>query len=188
MLRRRTGPPPPPAPFFSSGAENRDHESPAHLSLGPRFLPFILFSVQVVSHEGLSLSHYPEKLGTTVKKRHLCILPLRVFKRRPLMPGEPWLSSLNNVWKPRGCTALRSVAVEVSGREGRAKCCQESLERVIFLALLPWKTSQPGSWWAAYMPLYSHTSSLSALSLPASGPWHVLAPLPDASPLATLRA
>lgn len=109
--------------------------------------PFTPFSVQVVSHEGLSLSHYPGKLGTTVEKRHLCILPLRVFKRRSLMPGRPWLRSLNNVWKPRGCPALRSVGVEVSGGEGRAKRCQESLERVIFLALPPRKTSQPGSRW-----------------------------------------
>ena len=95
--------------------------------------PFTLFSVQVVSHEELSLSPYPGKLGTTVKKRHLCILPLRVFKRRWLTPGGPWLRSLNNVWKARGCTALRSVAVEVSSGEGRAKRCQQSLEWVIFL-------------------------------------------------------
>lgn len=68
-----------------------------------------------------------------MRKKYLWILALRVFKRRPLMPRGPWLRSLNNVWKPQGCTDPRSVSVDARGREGRVKHCQESLEGEIFL-------------------------------------------------------
>lgn len=48
------------------------------------------------------------------------------------MPGGPWLRSLNNVWKPQGCTGPRSVSVEWRGRVGRVKHYQESLEGMTF--------------------------------------------------------